>query len=188
MIREQLLNRYIPYWHPILSCKGKSSSHLRIVVYICQALICFTTKFSFKRNSIIKNCVLSLCFTVTLFLTLWCHFLFQIVFQPLPLPLCANMCKCICMGICANVCKIVQKCVQYTDLYNCADSLRIVIAFYGHTLAGGCFICHGDIMAPSDCSFVQQIKQTNTQTKTYIWTLFGYISKLSWSTWHCFDF
>ena len=67
----------------------------------------------------------------------------------------------------------------YTDLYNCANSLRIVIAFYGHTLAGGCFICHGDIMAPSDCSFVQQIKQTNTQTKRYICTVNGYISMLS---------
>ena len=121
-------------------------------------------------------CLHDLTIFLRLFLTLWCHFLFQIVFQPLPLPLRANMCSC--MGMCANVCKIAQKCV-HTDLYNCADSLRIVIAFYGHTLAGGCFICHGDIMAPSDCSFVQQIKQTNTQTKRYICTVFGNISMLS---------
>ena len=185
MIREQLLNRYIPYWHPILSCKGKSSSHLRIVVYICQALTCFTTKFSFKRNSIIKNCVLSLCFTVTLFClphSMVSFFVSDCISTIVIAILCIYV-QVHSMGVCANVCKIVQKC-----LYNCADSLRIVIAFYGHTLAGGCFICHGDIMAPSDCSFVQQIKQTNTQTKTYIWTLFGYIIKLSWSTWHCFDF
>ena len=32
--------------------------------------------------------------------------------------------------------------------------LQIVIAFYGHTLAGGYFICHGDIMLHPDCSFV----------------------------------
>ena len=216
-MREQLLYRYIPHWNPILSFKGKSSSHLRIVIYICQALTCFTTKFSFKRNGI-KNCVLTWSnnfrcawqsHSSSLYGAIFC---FRLYF---------NYCHCHCVQICAYVWDFVQMCVKsyrsvhtfvqmcrlfvqtlwchchwkhvweyvqicvksyrsvYTDLYKCADSLRIVIAFYGHTLAGGCFICHGDIMAPSDCSFVQQIKQTNTQTKTYICTVFGYISMLS---------
>ena len=32
--------------------------------------------------------------------------------------------------------------------------LQIVIAFYGHTVAGGQFICYQDIMLHPDCSFV----------------------------------
>ena len=188
-MREQLLYRYIPHWNPILSFKGKSSSHLRIVIYICQALTCFTTKFSFKRNGI-KNCVLTWSNNFRCASQSHCFSLYGAIFC---FRLYFNYCHCHCVQICAYVWDFVQMCVKsyrsvYTDLYKCADSLRIVIAFYGHTLAGGCFICHGDIMAPSDCSFVQQIKQTNTQTKRYICTVFGYISMLSKSTWHCFDF
>ena len=49
--------------------------------------------------------------------------------------------------------------------------LQIVITFYGHTLAGGYFICHRDIMVHPDCSFVsaeqwnKQINQINNQNK-----------------------
>ena len=43
--------------------------------------------------------------------------------------------------------------------------LRIVIAFYGHTVAGGYFICQGDIMLRPDCSFVSTNNQTNQPNK-----------------------
>ena len=44
--------------------------------------------------------------------------------------------------------------------------LQIVITFYGHTLAGGYFICHGDIMVQPDCSFVNETNKPNAPNKT----------------------
>ena len=43
--------------------------------------------------------------------------------------------------------------------------LQIVITFYGHTLAGGYFICHGDIMVQPDCSFVNETNKPNAPNK-----------------------
>ena len=146
-MREQLLYRYIPHWNPILSFKGKSSSHLRIVIYICQALTCFTTKFSFKRNGI-NNCVLAwsnnfpqtLPHSMVPFFVSDCISTIAIVI----------VCKYVYMyGI---LCKCVKNRTEvYTHLYKWADSL---CRLYGVIVIGNMCICMG--ICANLCKIVQK--------------------------------